>query len=207
MAIRDERGRFISAAEKARQDAIKKAERIFAEQNRLDEERRTNLYPVSCPLFLRLAKIIKQVSRAIEASNFDLSSLYTAEAYGAVYEAALDVTGLPEADTDDLKALLNKQRIIEAAILAASLPIQKSRIKRGFLVQLQLVPQETVMLLYGRDKPVMTTRWMRMDDAAEVNLIVNKARQLLDALAKNSWDTRSIKLSFRYDREVATRNR
>ena len=207
VAIRDERGRFISAAEKARQDAIKKAERIFAEQNRLDEERRTNLYPVSGPLFLRLAKIIKQVSRAIEASNFDLSSLYTAEAYGAVYEAALDVTGLPEADTDDLKALLNKQRIIEAAILAASLPIQKSRIKRGFLVQLQLVPQETVMLLYGRDKPVMTTRWMRMDDAAEVNLIVNKARQLLDALAKNSWDTRSIKLSFRYDREVATRNR
>jgi predicted transcriptional regulator len=154
-----------------------------------------------------LAKIIKQVSRAIEASNFDLSSLYTAEAYGAVYEAALDVTGLPEADVDDLKALLNKQRIIEAAILAASVPIQKSRIKRGFLVQLQLIPEETVMLLYGRDKPVMTTRWMRMDDASEVNLIVNKARQLLDSLAKNSWDTRSIKLSFRYDREVAARNR
>ena len=144
------------------------------------------------------------MARAIEESNLDLSAVRQQEAYGSLFDATVDVDGLaPLDDLSDLRELANKESVIESAILAAYEVIEKAGVKRGFQLQLQLQPKESIILQYKRDRPIMSTRWMRLDERTEIDKLVVRARELLAALAKNDWDTRHIKFSFRYDREVA----
>lgn len=200
---RDERGRFISEREKKKIEAIKRIERKHAPELLREEAERRRLYPIGTFVFRNLNRLVRNVSNAMEDSNFDLSVDALSHAYGSMFDAKVEVNGLRDIDLSDMKARIEKEDIILQAAMAALAELGKSRMKKGLQVQIQLRPEETLMLLYGRDKPLMTTSWMSLDEPQEAGALVTRARRMLDQLANNGWDVKKIILSFNYDREVA----
>jgi hypothetical protein len=77
--------------------------------------------------------------------------------------------------------------------------------RKGMLMQLALVPNETIMTKYGREGGLMTTQWMRVD-TEEREFLVSRARSMMEAMVRNGWGIVSTKLSFVYDRVVAKKD-
>jgi hypothetical protein len=201
--LRDEKGKFITPREKRKLEGIKKLLKEEEKGKRAEERLRALKYPVTKDVFRRLSGAVKKATRAAEDTNLDLVAEMGMTAYRNIFDAKVSIGGLPEIDMMEMGERLNKEHVVEEAILAALTAMFKSRVKRGLQVQLQLLPTETVLMKYGRTENIMSTMWLDIDDESKLGSLAMRGRLLLKALAKNDWDVTRVNLNFHYDREVA----
>ena len=200
--VRDKKGRFISKSKRLIDERIRKAkrkiEKEFEPQTKKEERERRRLYRITPEVALKQEVYVRSIGRAMAYTNPDLMIEYdAAQASISTLSYQLTVRGFtsPMEDYD-----ASRDEIV-SALVAATENIKR---RKGMLVQLMLVPEESVMMHYGREEPLLSTSWM-LTTEAEREQIVARGRQLYEVAVRNKWDIVAFKLNFLYDREAAVK--
>ena len=140
--------------------------------------------------------LVRKIAKAIKATSVDLR----VEVEGGLadptrFEAQIVVSGLTPFIDDEDKA----RDELTNALMAATLSMPR---RKGMLIQIALVPNETILAKYGREGGLMTSRWMHLG-ADEHEFLSSRGREMLEAMIRNGWALVGLRLSLVYDRRVA----
>ena len=182
----------------------------FRKEREIEGRKKREEFAVPVSVHNRLCREVENVAKRVRKSNRSLSAETTCSSSGATFDAMVEISGLPsalvvnwEGDFEpDEQAMRKTRKVILDALLEVQKGIKK---RRGLLVAVTLQPVETLLLLYGRDQPVMTTRWMQADDPEDIKNLVMRCKKMLRGLWANQWEVECLQIKFRYDHEVAQR--
>jgi hypothetical protein len=78
---------------------------------------------------------------------------------------------------------------------------------KGLMFAVAFIPEESLLLLYGRNKPFMTTKFRRADSPSERNSLLPAVRAMHESLAENKWKLSGFRVLFYYDRRIALKGK
>ena len=197
---RDERGRFITKSEYLQRKLIEKAkrkiERELAALKKKEREEAEKKFKIPESVAKAQEALVRKIAKAIKATSVDLR----VEVEGGLadptrFEAQIVVSGLTPFIDDEDKA----RDELTNALMAATLSMPR---RKGMLIQIALVPNETILAKYGREGGLMTSRWMHLG-ADEHEFLSSRGREMLEAMIRNGWALVGLRLSLVYDRRVA----
>lgn len=200
--VRDRKGRFISKSQKLINERLRRAKRKIEKElepeTKKEERDRRRLYRITPEVALKQEIYVRAVGKAMAFTNPDLMIEYdAAQSSISTLSYQLTVRGF----TSPLEDYESSRDEIVSALVAATENIKR---RKGMLVQLLLVPEESVLMHYGREEPMLSTSWM-LTTESEREQIVAKGRQLFEVAVRNKWDVVAFKLNFLYDREAAVK--
>ena len=205
---RDSHGRFISYEEHKRQIVERRIERVHRKQRIEEGQKKREEFAISVKLHNKLCKEFTNISKLVRKAKLGLKVETICASAGATFDAMVEISGFEGVMPSDPQGAINEKvmRRVKNAISDALREAQRGiRKRRGLLVAVSLLPVETLLALYGRDVPLMTTRWMRADHPEEIKNLMMRMKKMLSYLWGNRWEVEKLQLKFRYYHEVAVR--
>ncbi|MHB8108022.1 MAG: hypothetical protein ACYDH4_11445 [Candidatus Cryosericum sp.] len=199
VVFRGPRGRLLTKTELAKQKELYRVEREFAKKLKAEKEFRARTHPIPDERRRELVSTLKRLGKAMEEPNLDFQSVISTEFDGHAMHAKIELGGITSVKVDERMAVDQ----VNALVMSFIAKLKKQKLRRGLMVQLSFIPQESTYLQYGRDGDLMTTSWGLVSKSSEIEAFAPAAQRMVAAMIRNGWDITSLRAMFFYDQTVA----